>query len=385
MKKEKTYLLTYYLKNTDERTKAVFENIPYKTKEISLSEERLVKLIEAELKKYPYIRCCSVMSKEWFGQNDWELKFTVSNPFFLDEPIPYEIKPRDAEQIVINDSMNQVYMTKYEPSHEGFEVNLESEQKVIRLGSFFYDLKGVLICEATDEDRKKYYCDKFITFPIVDDDWRVFDGKEITDGIERLIVGKKGDTIPLAALREAADYNAREHDCEYEMQLQDLERHGITVSNRKTRDSAEELPENIVIGIDKLGEKRFRMDADWGSYYIPRRFFFVGEDDELYESDSDDGKPSAFNQKLLTRIVDDVWGLSWFFNKPKLRVLVTAVTDSGFGFQRSQLGPIPKDWFYTVQTLEGEINRKLDEMHQQYPDNYNRAKRSDIVEEKFTK
>ena len=112
MKKEKTYLLTYYLKNTDERTKAVFENIPYKTKEISLSEERLVKLIEAELKKYPYIRCCSVMSKEWFGQDDWELKFTVSNPFFLDEPIPHEIKPKDAEHIVINDSMNQVYMTK---------------------------------------------------------------------------------------------------------------------------------------------------------------------------------------------------------------------------------------------------------------------------------
>ena len=45
MKKEKTYLLTYYLKNTDERTKAAFENIPYKTKEISLSEERLIKLI----------------------------------------------------------------------------------------------------------------------------------------------------------------------------------------------------------------------------------------------------------------------------------------------------------------------------------------------------
>ena len=166
------------------------------------------------------------------------------------------------------------------------------------------------------------------------------------------------------------------------MQLQDLERHGITVSNRKSRDSSEELPEDIVIGIDKLGEKRFRMDADWGSYYIPRRFFFVGEDDELYESDGDDGKPSAFNQKLLTRIVDDVWSLSWFFNKPKLRVLVTAVTECGFGFQRSRLGPIPKDWFYTVQTLEGEINRELDEKHKKYPDNYNRAKRPDIVEEK---
>lgn len=382
MKKEKTYLVTYYIKNTDERTKAVFENIPYKTKEITLSEDRMLKLIEAEMKKYPYIRCCTVMAKNWFGQVDWELKYTITNLFFIEEPSPQEFKPKDAEHIVINDSINQVFKTSYEPSHEGFEVNLESEQKIIRLGSYFYALKGVLICEATDEDRKKYYCDKYMTFPIIDDDWRVYDGKEIVDGIEHLIVGKKGDTIPLAALREAADYNAREHDCEYEGQILNLERLGITVSNRKTKDSTEELPETIVIGIEKLGDKRFRMDADWGGYYIPRRFFFVGDDDELYESDDDDGKPSAFNQKLLTRIVDDVWGLSWFFNKPNLRVLVTAITKNGFGFERNQLGSIPKDWFYTVQTLEGEINRELDDMHKEYPDDYNRRKRPDIVEEK---
>jgi len=46
------------------------------------------------------------------------------------------------------------------------------------------------------------------------------------------------------------------------------------------------------------------------------------------------------------------------------------------------MGAKVKDWYYTVQTLEGEINRQLDEMHQQYPDDYNRGKRPDIVEEK---
>ena len=40
-------------------------------------------------------------------------------------------------------------------------VELDHEQKVIRLGCFFYDLKGVLIAEATEEDKKKYYCDRF--------------------------------------------------------------------------------------------------------------------------------------------------------------------------------------------------------------------------------
>ena len=34
------------------------------------------------------------------------------------------------------------------------------------------------------------------------------------------------------------------------------------------------------------------------------------------------------------------------------------------------------------QTLEGEINRELDEMHKEYPDDYNRRKRPDVFEEK---
>ena len=48
------------------------------------------------------------------------------------------------------------------------------------------------------------------------------------------------------------------------------------------------------------------MDADWGGYYIARRFFYVGDDDELYESDDDEFKPSAYRNKLVTSIVDDV-------------------------------------------------------------------------------
>ena len=377
MKNEKTILLTYYIKNTHEQTKNILSTIPYKSTELTISDDRLVRLIEADMKKCPFICSCTVMEKDWRSVPEYHLKYTIVNPFYSEVPIPDEHKPIKAENWKIDDFANKAHMTTYEPSHQGFEIKLESEQKVIRLGSYFYDLKGVLICEATDEDRKKYYCDKYVTFPIVDEDWRVYDGDDITDGIAHLIIGKKGDTIPLIALKEAADYNAREHDCRYEDQLLDLERHGITVSNRKFRDSAEEFPDNIVIGIDKLGEKSFRMDSDWGSYYIPRRFFYVGDDDELYESDGDDNKPSIYQQKLITRIVDDIWSLSWFFNKPKLRVLITAITENGFGFQRNELGPIPKDWFYTVQTLESEINRELDEMHKKYPDDYYRGKRPD--------
>ena len=375
------YLVTYYIKNTNEKTKEVFHDVPYKSFDVEFQEEKLLEYIFAYFEMNPFVRYCTVMTKTWSGEKGYDMYCSAVNPHFKEEPIKHDYKHLDADDVIVKDSLNKAHMGPYEPLHKGFEVNLESEQKVIRLGACFYDLKGVLICEATEADKKKYYCEKFITFPIVDDDWRVYDGEEICDGIEHLIVGKKGDTIPLAALREGADFNAREHWCAYDELLVNLERRGITISNRKAKDSAEELSDTVVIGIDKLSDKRFRMDSDWGGYYIPSRFFHVGDDDELYETD-EEGKPSSFRQKLITRIVDDVWGLSWFFNKPKLRVLVTAITEDGLGFQRNKLGPIPKDWYYTVQTLEGEINSQLDEIHQQHPDNYYRDKRLDIVEEK---
>ena len=65
-----------------------------------------------------------------------------------------------------------------------------------------------------------------------------------------------------------------------------------------------------------------------------------------------------------------------------LYMTVTAITDNGFGSQRYQLEPIPKDWFYTVQTLEGEINRELEELHKKHPNEYNKGKRPDVFEEK---
>ena len=42
MKKEKTILLTYYIKNTDEQTKNAFNIVPYKSTELTISEDRLV-------------------------------------------------------------------------------------------------------------------------------------------------------------------------------------------------------------------------------------------------------------------------------------------------------------------------------------------------------
>ena len=50
MKQEKTILLTYYINNTDEQTKNVFSTVPYKSTELTISNDRLVQLIEADIR-----------------------------------------------------------------------------------------------------------------------------------------------------------------------------------------------------------------------------------------------------------------------------------------------------------------------------------------------
>lgn len=380
MADKKAFLLTYYIKNKDDRTNSVFDIIPYRTLALSMSEERVVKLIESEMKRYPFLKCCSVMDKTWLGDKEYHLRFTATNPLYSDVPIPRDYKLTELEAENKDDSYNQVYMTPYDIAHQGFEVKLDHEEKVIRLGSYFYALKGVLICESTEAERDMYYCHRYMTYPIVDNDWRVFEGREIVDGIEPLIIGKKGDTVPLIALKAAMDYNARHHDCELEAQLLDLERQGITISNRKGRHSTEELPDTLVIGIERRDKYHFMMKSHPDGYYIPERAFRVGDDDELYEYDRSDNMEKTW-RLMSTVIADDVWGISWFFNKPKIRVLLTAIEENYVGFAPDKLGPIPNDWYYTVQTLEGEINSKLDKMHQEYPDDYNRRKRPDVVEE----
>ena len=115
-----------------------------------------------------------------------------------------------------------------EDESKKIRVELDHEQKVIRLGCWFYDLKGVLIAEATDEDKEKYHCGKFMTYPIVDDDWEVREDDCIKDGIADLVVGKKGETVPLSKLQDVLDLNAEERSGDYSDILVDVE--NVTVS-----------------------------------------------------------------------------------------------------------------------------------------------------------
>ena len=278
------YLVTYYVKNTNS-AKDIFNVIPYASSVVTGSENEILELVASKLKKNPFFRCCSVMDHCSGNKKVFETKYVLDNPHFKEDALQTKFKVLESvDHKEIDDTgknVNEAAST--EDVRKSFEVKLDHEKKVIRIGAYFYDLKGVLICEATEEDKKKYYCNRFITFPIVDDDWRVLEDEDISDGLERLIIGKTGDTVPLAALRDAADYNAREHVCGYDELLVGLERRGITISNWKAIDSQEELSDTVVIELSKIpGKHHFRLDSHQDSYYIPRRFFHVGTDDELY-------------------------------------------------------------------------------------------------------
>lgn len=262
-----------------------------------------------------------------------------------------------------------------------FQIMPDNEKKVIRLGSYFYPFKGVLICEATDEEKKKYYCHKYMTYPIVTDGYNVRDDECITDGIEFLIMGKEGDTLPLRDIHDAADYNAVEHDCEYSMILTDLESCGITLSNRMAYDSEELLPDTITLCLDKIW-CGYRMDCDSPGYYVPRRFCHISsKDNQLHQNGRDShGEEEEDDCTLVERVSDDVWSLMWFFNRKQIRVKVKTYTEHGcgFGFGPNETCGLPEEWPEAVRNLERDINARLDELCREYPDDYNRGKRKDV-------
>lgn len=266
---------------------------------------------------------------------------------------------------------------------ENFQIVQIAEKKVIRIGTFFHRLKGYLVKEADEAEKKKYCCDKYMTYPIVDDDFKVMEDEEIIDGIDQLVIGCEGDTLPLHVIAAAAEDNAVERYWDYSDVLVNLERHGITLSNRVAYDSEEELPDEIIICLDPdvLGAANYRLDPQHGCYYIPKRFCYM-KDGELYMDYRSDKKNRDEREcdKISTQLADELWGLSWFFNKPNLHIRVKTYAPNGyaFGFGPNELADITDDWPECIKRLEDEVNAKYRKMREEYPDDYYRAKRKDV-------
>ena len=261
-----------------------------------------------------------------------------------------------------------------EDESKKIRVELDHENKVIRLGCWFYDFKGVLIAEATDEEKEKYYCGKYMTYPIVDDDWKVREDECIKDGIADLIVGRKGDTIPLLRLQSVLDLNAEERSGDYSDILVDAERHGISVSNRKLDDPQQELSETITLKIYRIRKTdSFTIYSDEKSYYIPRRDCHVGKDGKLYQGTEEKENESSQYRQIVYQIAEDVNGISWFFNKHNLRV--RCHRGRGLGEPLDNDFSIPEDWHMSFKTLEDDINGEIARRQEEDPDDHFHSKR----------
>ena len=261
-----------------------------------------------------------------------------------------------------------------EDESKKIRVELDHENKVIRLGCWFYDLKGVLIAEATDDDKEKYYCGKYMTYPIVDDNWEVREDECIKDGIADLVIGKKGDTISLHRLQIVLDLNAEERSGEYSDILTDVEHHGITVSNRMPDDPQRELPETITLEIDRIRKMdSFTIHSDEKGYYIPRRYCHVGKDGKLYQGTEEKENENSQYRQIVYQIAEDVNGISWFFDKHNLRVRCQRARE--LDEPQDNDFSIPEDWHMSVKTLEDDINSEIAKRQEEYPDDHFHSKR----------
>lgn len=121
-------------------------------------------------------------------------------------------------------------------------VNLAHEDKLIYINSYLHSLKGMAFTPVSYERSTRYSAHEkgntyLRTFPIVGEDWQVVDdeweSQEMEYGFWDRILGKKGDTIPLAntAFHFALE-NAKCHPGRTSIQLlNEATRMGVTFTD----------------------------------------------------------------------------------------------------------------------------------------------------------
>ena len=101
---------------------------------------------------------------------------------------------------------------------------------------------------------------------------------------------------------------------------------GITVSNRLSLDSEEELPDAIVIVMEMWNDGNgdyYEIYYDRGSYYIPSYTCRNGDDWGIYVLYyNKTGSYINMNEDIKDMIAKIVYQLSYTFNKPHLHVKV---------------------------------------------------------------
>lgn len=213
-------------------------------------------------------------------------------------------------------------MTKF--TNRVFQIIPDNENKIIRVGCLFYPFKGVLICEATEEEKEKYDCGRFMTYPIIGDGYKVCEDEDVCKDIDYYFVGKKGDTLLLSEMREVAAENATYRDMDYYDLLSFLEDEGITITNRVSLDSDILLPDTISIELYSLGDDCYNILNCSGNYTIQQCVARIKpEDGELYQViDNLKDNKQVYRGLLAQELADDLYSLRWFFNRKQLKVKI---------------------------------------------------------------
>jgi len=78
------YLVTFYIVNNTE-SKNLLNTFPYQASVFKGNEKDVMKIVITVLKSCPYLRCCSIMTRQEGGDKMFEIKNMLMNPFFSEE------------------------------------------------------------------------------------------------------------------------------------------------------------------------------------------------------------------------------------------------------------------------------------------------------------
>jgi|GEM_PF-4495648 len=196
---------------------------------------------------------------------------------------------------------------------------------------------------------------KMCTYPIIGEEEKISERLDLTVNIDTRRVGE--EVCLEEIIHQFLDIDPR---CLHSLRekLLSIERCGLYINTRKFKTPDEELSDTIVLAFHSYYS--FTSVSSHGDCFAIGSIDYYIKNGTLYRCPVYYAEDVPEEQRrVVDLIVNDICDYAWFFNRPKLRVLVVQLDTSVRG--SSRIVPLPESCPEPILALEDEINRRLAE------------------------